>query len=167
MRAFPGRSFLHSTLVCSTYIIRQLDIRCYYLFALASFIFRLRNPTQALDNDNTTMWIKRRPRILLGVSGSVAAVKGPELALRLLNELDADVTVVLTRTGETFWNLSKDYNDCVWRELQLLILKHEEELHNPKSSQFSDPTNSLKNANGNVANECASHQRSITIHRKT
>ena len=33
--------------------------------------------------------VRRRPRILLGVTGSVAAVKAPELALKLVNELNA------------------------------------------------------------------------------
>lgn len=46
----------------------------------------------------------RRPRIILGVTGSIAAVKGPRLALRLANELKAHVKVVLTRTVEHyFW----------------------------------------------------------------
>ena len=46
----------------------------------------------------------RRPHILLGVTGSIAAVKGPRLALRLANELKANVKVVLTRTVEQyFW----------------------------------------------------------------
>lgn len=46
----------------------------------------------------------RRPRIILGITASVAAVKGPRLALRLANELKADVKVVLTRTVEQyFW----------------------------------------------------------------
>jgi len=46
----------------------------------------------------------RRPHILLGITGSIAAVKGPRLALRLANELKANVKVVLTRTVEQyFW----------------------------------------------------------------
>ena len=46
----------------------------------------------------------RRPRVLLGVTGSVAAVKGPKLALRLAKELGCDVKLVLTRTVEQyFW----------------------------------------------------------------
>lgn len=46
----------------------------------------------------------RRPHIILGITGSIAAVKGPRLALRLANELNAHVKVVLTRTVEHyFW----------------------------------------------------------------
>jgi len=63
----------------------------------------------------------RRPRILLGITGSIAAVKGPSLALRLSNELKADVKVVLTRTVEHyFWKEGKavsNYRDGEsWRE---------------------------------------------------
>ena len=63
---------------------------------------------------------RRRPRILLGVTGSVAAVKGPKLALRLANELKADVKVVLTRTVEQyFWKEGRavsSYDGDSWRE---------------------------------------------------
>lgn len=46
----------------------------------------------------------RRPHILLGITGSIAAVKGPRLALCLAKELKAHVKVVLTRTVEQyFW----------------------------------------------------------------
>jgi len=46
----------------------------------------------------------RRPHIILGITGSIAAVKGPRLALRLANKLKAHVKVVLTRTVEQyFW----------------------------------------------------------------
>lgn len=62
----------------------------------------------------------RRPRILLGITGSVAAVKGPRLALRLANEVRADVKVVLSRTVEqNFWKEGKavaSYDDESWRE---------------------------------------------------
>ena len=64
----------------------------------------------------------RRPRILLGVTGSVAAVKGPRLALRLAREAHADVKVVLTRTVEQyFWKEGRavaTYDAESWRELQ-------------------------------------------------
>ena len=44
----------------------------------------------------------KRPNVLLGITGSVAAVKGPELALRL-SEF-ANVKVVLTKHGKRFWD---------------------------------------------------------------
>lgn len=65
---------------------------------------------------------QRRPRILLGITGSVAAVKGPKIALRLANELKADVKVILTRTVEEyFWKDGRAvqlYDDDSWRELK-------------------------------------------------
>ncbi|EED92441.1 HAL3 halotolerance protein, partial [Thalassiosira pseudonana CCMP1335] len=58
--------------------------------------------------NNTTPATNRRPRIILGITGSIAAVKGPRLALRLSTELKADVKVVLTRTVEQyFWKEDK------------------------------------------------------------
>ena len=61
----------------------------------------LRSKTQ---NTMSASHHNRRPHLLLGITGSIAAVKGPRLALRLANELNADVKVVLTRTVEQyFW----------------------------------------------------------------
>ena len=57
---------------------------------------------------------KRRKRVLLGISGSVAAIKGPELALQLSKELDAHVAILLTHGGENFWLKAKDYNPQIW-----------------------------------------------------
>lgn len=57
---------------------------------------------------------KRRKRVLLGITGSVAAIKGPELALQLSKELDAHVAILLTRGGENFWLKAKDYNPQIW-----------------------------------------------------
>jgi len=64
--------------------------------------------------------VNRRPRILLGITGSVAAVKGPRLVLRLAREVKADVKVILTRTVEKyFWKEDKavaSYDIDSWRE---------------------------------------------------
>ena len=46
---------------------------------------------------------KKPPHILLGITGSVAAIKGPELALSLAQSLHAKVIVVLTKGGTNFW----------------------------------------------------------------
>lgn len=72
-------------------------------------------------NNNNHLQKDRRPRILLGITGSVAAVKGPELALRMARDLAADVKVLLTRGAEKFWNNSKDYNPSIWNECNDLI----------------------------------------------
>ena len=59
---------------------------------------------------------KRRKRVLLGITGSVAAIKGPELALQLSKELDAHVAILLTHGGENFWFKAEDYNPQKWNE---------------------------------------------------
>jgi len=68
---------------------------------------------------------QRRTRIILAVTGSVAAVKGPEIAVRLVKELDFDVRILLTRGGEFFWRNAKDYNKQYWNLLQDLLLSEE------------------------------------------
>ena len=70
----------------------------------------------------------RRPRILFAVTGSVAAVKGPEIAVRLVTECDYDVRVLLTRGGENFWNKAKDYNPKYWDLLQKLLDVHKKHI---------------------------------------
>jgi Flavoprotein len=69
-------------------------------------------------------------RVLLGITGSVAAVKGPELILQLMDELSDDndnddattssveARVVLTRGGSNFWNCAHEYDPISWRRLQ-------------------------------------------------
>jgi len=80
---------------------------------------------------------RRRPlRILLGVTGSVAAVKAPELAVRLVRELsgrstgrgdddddddDVEVRVLLTSGGGNFWNKASEYDPRAWREMRQLL----------------------------------------------
>ena len=68
----------------------------------------------------------RRPRILLGITGSVAAVKGPKLALRLANEVKANVKVILTRTVEQyFWKEGKavpSYDADSWNEFHKVVV---------------------------------------------
>lgn len=59
---------------------------------------------------------KRKRRILLGVSGSVAAIKGPELAIQLSKELDAHVAILLTHAGNNFWCKAQEYNPRLWEE---------------------------------------------------
>lgn len=63
---------------------------------------------------------KRRPRILLGVTGSVAAVKGPELACQLARD-GSDVCVLLTRGGENFWTKAGEYDPQSWEEFNTYL----------------------------------------------
>ena len=67
----------------------------------------------------------RRPlHILLGVSGSVAAVKAPEIAVQLARSaVPCLVRVLLTKGGTVFWNKAQRYNPVVWDELRIEISK--------------------------------------------
>ena len=51
---------------------------------------------------------------MLGVTGSVAAVKAPEIAVRLRKECHADVKILLTRGGENFWAKAAVYDPRYW-----------------------------------------------------
>ena len=53
----------------------------------------------------------------MGITGSVAAVKGPELCLHLL-EQGFDVKVLLTQGGSNFWNKAESYDPTSWQELE-------------------------------------------------
>lgn len=65
--------------------------------------------------------LRRRPRVLLGVCGSVAAVKLPELAMRL--SASAEVRLMLTASGKHFVeNVAPSYNPAVWEKW--LRMKH-------------------------------------------
>mmetsp|Transcript_48542 Transcript_48542/g.146422 ORF Transcript_48542/g.146422 Transcript_48542/m.146422 type:complete len:254 (-) Transcript_48542:861-1622(-) len=65
--------------------------------------------------------IGRRPRILFGVTGSVAAVKGPEIAVRLARDLEADVTIILSRGGMNFWTKAEEYDPVGWNKYMELV----------------------------------------------
>ena len=56
----------------------------------------------------------RKPKILLAVTGSVAGIKGPELAVRIHQDCNATVRVLLTKGGKKFWDKAKDYNRHYW-----------------------------------------------------
>lgn len=62
-----------------------------------------------------------RKRVLFGVTGSVAGVKGPEIAHRICTELNADVIVLLTRAGENFWTKAQDYDFESWDSFQKVL----------------------------------------------
>lgn len=61
-------------------------------------------------------------RILLGVTGSVAAVKAPEIALRMLvGQPGWAVKILLTQGGRHFWDQSKTYNPDAWNKFEALL----------------------------------------------
>merc|ERR1740124_1246 len=82
-----------------------------------------------IDNDikSTAKINNPKFRVLLGITGSIAAVKGPELAVRLVKELGFEVKVLLTRGGSNFWGKAKDYDRKRWDELQSMILSSNED----------------------------------------
>jgi phosphopantothenoylcysteine synthetase/decarboxylase len=61
----------------------------------------------------------------LGVTGSVAAVKSPEIAVRLVRE-HHDVCVLLTAGGLNFWNKAQEYNPTYWQEMNKKMTGKEE-----------------------------------------
>jgi hypothetical protein len=74
--------------------------------------------TNALPTPRTTP--RQRPRVVLGITGSVAAIKGPEIAVRLVEELEVDVRVLLSHGGSNFWQKSQEYDPPYWNQLQKL-----------------------------------------------
>ena len=61
---------------------------------------------------------QRKARILLGVTGSVATVKVPELAVKLTQRLNVDVRIVLTNGAQYFWeNAVEEYDPLHWKEM--------------------------------------------------
>ncbi|CAH0477254.1 unnamed protein product [Peronospora belbahrii] len=54
----------------------------------------------------------RKPRVVLGASGSVATIKVPEIAVRLSET--TEVCVVLTKSADFFLQRAKDYNAIAW-----------------------------------------------------
>jgi phosphopantothenoylcysteine decarboxylase len=61
----------------------------------------------------------RRPRIILGVTGSVACVKVPEIVC-LLRSLNAEVKLVLTGNSRHFMDRANEYNSTAWSEMHRL-----------------------------------------------
>ena len=59
--------------------------------------------------------------VLLAVTGSVAGIKGPELAVQLVKVANANVRVLLTRGGKNFWTKARDYNLQYWDEMASIL----------------------------------------------
>ena len=55
--------------------------------------------------------------ILLAVTGSVAAIKSPEIAVRLVRR-SKKVKVLLTAGGKNFWGKAEGYNPEYWNAMQ-------------------------------------------------
>lgn len=72
-------------------------------------------------------------RILLGVTGSVAAIKAPEIAVRLVEELSkatippqnlqVQIRILLTRGGKEFWDKAAEYDPTSWERLESIRIR--------------------------------------------
>lgn len=85
-------------------------------------IYPSKNDMNSGSNHSNSSYSNRPgPKILLGVTGSVAAVKSPEIAVRLALGVNAEVKVLLTKGGENFWEKAEGYNKKYWDMMQDII----------------------------------------------
>jgi hypothetical protein len=109
---------------------------------------------------------RRRPRILLGVTGSVAAIKAPELAVQIVSDYKnyyycekeqekgddtnevggCDLQIVLTKSGEYFWDRAAEYNPQAWKKFQQLSSSLQKQPSTDESS--TDESNSTPPLSG-------------------
>jgi phosphopantothenoylcysteine decarboxylase len=61
--------------------------------------------------------------ILIACSGSVAAVKVPEIMLELHRAGYKQVRIILTKSAEFFWDRAQEYNPAIWKDLQDLNIE--------------------------------------------
>lgn len=80
---------------------------------------------------------RRRLNVLFGVTGSVAAVKTAAYVMRLVDDLDANVRLVLTNGARHFWDQIKDYDPHSWDELQKKLRASEGMKHVENSSEIN------------------------------
>jgi len=86
---------------------------------------------------------RRSPRVLLGVTGSVAAVKAPEIACRLVDECGAHVKILLSEGGRNFWEKAFEYDPVYWNRLQEL-LQQQQAQSQPQQLQVIAPDDEWK-----------------------
>eukprot|EP00586_Coscinodiscus_wailesii_P017405 CAMPEP_0172496644 /NCGR_PEP_ID=MMETSP1066-20121228/90644_1 /TAXON_ID=671091 /ORGANISM="Coscinodiscus wailesii, Strain CCMP2513" /LENGTH=253 /DNA_ID=CAMNT_0013269039 /DNA_START=99 /DNA_END=857 /DNA_ORIENTATION=+ len=86
----------------------------------------------------------QHPKILLGVTGSVAAVKAPALALNLCHTLSADVRILLTRGGKHFWDRAISYDAHSWHEMSQRVVPSFNDDHCFNRDTAADGTSSSK-----------------------
>lgn len=80
--------------------------------------------------------LKERPNIILGITGSIAAVKGPELALLLHTNLSANAIIVTTKTGQYFWdNCAQQCNPTSYSNIQEKLMFGKDILHNTMQNE--------------------------------
>lgn len=110
-------SYIVFAFVLLRYIVKSYEHVGIVSIAMPSFQYiKYRIHCNRTMNDSST-----KTKILLGITGSVAAVKGPELALALSSQIDAHVVVLLTQGGEHFWNKAEHYNPNAWKDFHEFI----------------------------------------------
>ena len=79
------------------------------------------------DNCSSDTGSPRRINVLLGVTGSVAAVKVPELICRLRDRFGSppnnniSIKVVLTHGGQNFWEKASTYDAVHWNKIKDML----------------------------------------------
>uniref|UniRef100_A0A7S0L099 Flavoprotein domain-containing protein n=1 Tax=Asterionellopsis glacialis TaxID=33640 RepID=A0A7S0L099_9STRA len=59
-----------------------------------------------------------RTNLLLGITGSVAAIKGPEIVVKLLSTQQYNIQVLLSEGGHHFWKKAPEYDSTYWSRFQ-------------------------------------------------
>ena len=105
--------------------------------------------------------------ILLGVTGSVAAVKAPEVAVRLCREVVVDeeaeivvvvkIKILLTAGASNFWEQSKQYNEYWWNELQSELQNTNIDNNNNNNNRNNNDNTGHNNNNNNNNNKDNNH----------
>jgi Flavoprotein len=104
---------------------------------------------------------RSRSRLLLGVTGSVAAVKAPELAIRFSKEYQMDVCILLTRGGRNFWDKAREYDKLSWDQVQQRIVEFSGRKHN---NTMIEETSTKNNTAEDPNDQGDSDQGTIQLH---
>jgi Flavoprotein len=77
--------------------------------------------------------------ILLGVTGSVAAIKAPEIICSLIEAFGPKVSVkvMLTRGGGNFWDKAAAYDATYWSKMLEWTRQPSQTLHSPSVQVYS------------------------------
>ena len=108
------------------------------------------------DNCSSDTGSSRRINVLLGVTGSVAAVKVPELICRLRDRFGSppnnniSIKVVLTHGGQNFWEKASTYDAVHWNKIKDML----------------EPATSVPQPQGHVCDDEANAKSKIQVYCK-
>ena len=104
-----------------------------------------------MPNNAQQQQTRQRRNIILGITGSIAAVKGPELALLLQTSLSANVIIVTTNTGQYFWDeCSEQYNPTHFQNIKNKLILGKDILLNVNGNAMDANTNNSVDRNSNA-----------------